>query len=432
MRNREYTFKYGEGQIRFTLNPSLVAGELKIKEYPPIQDPIAEIRNAIRNPIQSKPLGKIVEPGQTIALIVNDSTRVANSHVFMPILLDELNSVGIPDRDIFIIFALGAHHELTEPEMVQLVGPKVSNRVQMYNSIAKDSSQFKSVGRTSRGNDIYFHKRVVEADHIVCTGSIVYHFFSGFGGGRKALFPGVAAYDTICRNHALMLEPGAGLGKLRGNPVYEDQIEGTEMLRPAFLLNSVLNERKEFLKIFAGDYIQAHLEGCKLVESIYGSEIPRPADLVIASCGGYPKDINVYQLQKTMDNAWLAVREGGVVIILGECIEGVGSDQYLQWMKEYKTPERIEERIRSDFVVGGHKAYAVTRLMKKAQFILVSGLDPALARTLLFTPAKDMAEALHIAFDRLGANPQILLMPQGSLTVPVIKTGKSENEDNRP
>jgi nickel-dependent lactate racemase len=127
-----------------------------------------------------------------------------------------------------------------------------------------------------------------------------------------------------------------------------------------------------------------------------------------------------------MDNAWLAVRQGGVVIILGECIEGVGSDQYLEWMKEHKTPERIEERIRSDFVVGGHKAYAVTRLMKKAQFILVSGLDPALVRMLLFTPAKDMTEALQIAFERLGATPRILLMPQGSLTVPVIKTRKSE------
>jgi nickel-dependent lactate racemase len=220
-----------------------------------------------------------------------------------------------------------------------------------------------------------------------------------------------------------MLEPGAGLGKLQGNPVYEDQIEATEMLRPSFLLNCVLNEKKEFLKIFAGDYIQAHLQGCKFVASIYGTKIPLAADLVIASCGGYPKDINVYQLQKTMDHAWLAVRKGGMAIILGECVEGVGSEQYLQWMKEYQTPERIEERIKSDFVVGGHKAYAVTRLMKKAQFILISSLDPALARTLLFTPAQDMTEALHIALAGLGANPRILLMPQGSLTVPILGQG---------
>lgn len=418
---QKYKFKYGKKEILFELNSELVLAELAIKDYPPLPDPETAIREALRHPLQSPPLSDIVRPGQKIAFLVNDSTRVANSHVFMPILLDELNAAGIPDRDMFIMFAVGAHRLVSEEEMVQLVGEKVARRVKMYNSDARDPAQFQYVGTTSRGNHVYFHKKVVEADHIILTGSIVYHFFAGFGGGRKALLPGVASFETICRNHALMLEPGAGLGKLKGNPVYEDQIEGTEMLRPSFLLNVVLNEKKEFLKIFAGDYIQAHLQGCAFVEEIYGVEIPEPADLVIASCGGYPKDINVYQLQKTMDNAWLAVRERGMVIILGECSEGVGSDDYLRWMKEYKTPEKIEEQVRANFIVGGHKAYAVTRLMKKAQFILVSSLDPELGRTLLFIPAKDMAEALELAFHRLGSHPRIILMPQGSLTVPILK-----------
>jgi nickel-dependent lactate racemase len=418
---QEYKFKYGKKEISFALNADLVLNELKIKDFPPLSDPETAIKEAIRHPIQSPPLREIVRPGQKVAFLVNDSTRVANSHIFMPILLDELNAAGIPDKDMFIMFAVGAHRLVPPEEMVQLVGEKVAKRVKMYNSDARDSSQFSYLGKTSRGTPIYFHKKVVEADHIILTGSIVYHFFAGFGGGRKALLPGVASFETICRNHALMLEPGAGLGKLKGNPVYEDQVEGTEMRRPSFLLNVVLNEKKEFLKVFAGDYIQAHLQGCALVEQIYGAEISEPADLVIASCGGYPKDINVYQLQKTMDNAWLAVREGGVIIILGECVEGVGSDDYLRWMKEYKTPAKIEEEVRKNFIVGGHKAYAVTRLMKKAQFILVSDLDPELVRTLLFTPAKDMEEALRLAYARLGSHPRIILMPQGSLTVPIMK-----------
>jgi len=424
MAKRTYTYKYGECEVSFQLDPSLVMEELTIKNYPPIQDPAAAIQEAIRHPIQSKPLREIVKAGERICLLVNDSTRVANSHVFVPILLNELNGAGVPDGDIFIIFAVGAHRTVGDAEMVHLVGPEVARRVKMYNSDAKDPAQFQYMGKTSRGNEIHFHKQAVGADRIICTGSIVYHFFAGFGGGRKALLPGVAAYETIRRNHAFMLDPGAAMGKLRANPVYEDQIEGTEMLRPSFLLNVVLNEKKEFLKIFGGDYIQAHLKACDFVKAVYGTEISRPADLVIATCGGYPKDINVYQLQKTMDNTWLAVREGGAVIILGECREGVGSDQYLQWMKDYKTPERIEEKIRSDFVVGGHKAYAVTRLMKKAQFILLSALSPDLARTLLFTPAKDMEEALRIAFNKVGPNPRVILMPQGSLTVPILKTGQ--------
>ncbi len=417
----QYKFKYGKSDVSFSLDSELVAASLKLKEHPPLPDPKAAILEAIRNPIDSKPLREIVKKGETVAFLVNDPTRVANSHVFMPILLDELNAVGIPDKDMLILFALGTHHDMTREEMGEQVGETVAGRVRMYNSTAKDASQFTKVGTTSRGNDIYFHKLAVEADHIICTGSIVHHFFAGYGGGRKALFPGVSAYETIRRNHSLMLEPGSQLGKLDGNPVYEDQIEGTEMCRPSFLLNAVLNEKKEFLKIFAGDYITAHREGCKFVESIYGTELSEPADLVIASCGGYPKDINVYQMQKTMDNAVLAVRDGGVIILLGECVEGTGSEMYEQWMREYKTPEAIEEKVRKEFVIGGHKAYAVTRLMKKAQFILLSSLDEELAHTLLFTPAKTIEQALTMAFDKLDPKPSIILMPQGSLTVPIVK-----------
>lgn len=418
---QKYKFKYGKGEVSVALEEELVAGSLAIKEHPTLSCPEEAILEAIRNPIGSKPLREIVKAGETVAIIVNDTTRVANSHVFMPILLDELNSIGVPDSDMVIVFALGTHHEMTEDEMVGQVGSAVAGRVKMYNSNAKDMSQFTCVGTTSRGNDVYFNKLVVEADHIICTGSIVYHFFAGFGGGRKALFPGVTAYETIRRNHSLMLEHGAGLGRLDGNPVHEEQIEGTLMCRPSFLLNVVLNERKEFLKVFAGDYIEAHRRGCEFVQSIYGAEISEPADLVIASCGGYPKDINIYQMQKTMDNAWLAVREGGVVIILGECIEGTGSDMYEKWMREYKTPEAIEQKVREEFVIGGHKAYAVTRLMKKAEFILISSLDDELARTCLFTPAKDIDQALELAFAKLGRNPRVILMPSGSLTVPVVK-----------
>ena len=418
---QDYVFKYGKGKLSFSLDPSLVAGELKIKDYPVLSDPEAAIRQAIAHPISSKPLREIVKPGETVVFIVNDPTRVANSHVFMPILLDEMNAAGIPDKDMAIIFALGTHRLMTNEEMVQEVGEAVATRVKMYNSDAKDSSQFTYFGETSRGTPVWFNNLVVQADHIICTGSIVHHFFAGFGGGRKAMLPGVSAYETIRRNHSMIFDPNALIGKLEGNPIYHDQVEGVEMHRPSFLLNVVLNEKKEFLAVFAGDYIQAHLEGCKLVDEVYGAELEEPADLVIATCGGFPKDINVYQMQKTMDNAWVAVRDGGVVILLGECIEGTGSATYEDWMREYQTPDRIAEMVKANFQIGAHKAYAVTRLMKKAEFILVSAMEPEFAKMLLFTPAKDMEEALAMAFAKLGPKPRIVLMPQGSLTVPRIR-----------
>jgi nickel-dependent lactate racemase len=421
MSKKEYHLKYGEGKVNFSLEENQVIGELKMRECPVLEHPEQAILEAIRNPIGTKPLREIVKTGETVAIIVNDPTRVANSHVFVPILLNELNSIGVPDTKIRIVFALGTHRAMTQEEMIKEVGPEAAARVQMFNNDCRDQSKYQYFGTTSRGTPVWFNKLVTEVDHIICTGSVVHHFFAGFGGGRKAMLPGVAYYETIRHNHSLMLEPGARIGNLDDNPIYLDQIEGVEMCRPAFLLNTVLNEKKQFLKIFAGDYIMAHQEACKFVDTVYGTEIGRHADLVIATCGGYPKDLNVYQSQKTMDNAICAVKEGGIVILLAECREGSGSALYEKTMQENNTPDKVQALIKKDFQIGIHKAYAVTRLIKRAEFILVSSLDPDLARTLLFTPAKTIEEALQIAFQKLGPNPSIIVMPQGSYTVPRLK-----------
>ena len=419
---KEYSMKYGKSQMKFSLDETLVLDELTINEFPALPDPQEAVRQAIRNPIGSPALRDIVKPGQTVAFIVNDPTRVARSYVFLPVLLDELNAAGIPDENMRIVFALGTHRAMTEVEMQEEVGENVAARVKMYNPDCRDESQMQYFGVTSRGTKVGFSRLVTEVDHIICTGGIVHHFFSGYGGGRKAMLPGVAAYETIRHNHSMMFDQNAVIGRLEGNPVYHDQVEGVEMHRPSFLINVVMDEEKRFLKVFAGDYIEAHKEACKMVDKVYGAEVKQEADLVIASCGGFPKDINVYQLQKTMDNAWCAVKEGGVVIILGECREGSGSAQYERMMREHKTPEGIETALRANFEIGAHKAYAVTRLMKKAEFVLVSAMEPDFAKMLLFTPAKTMEEALTIAHAKLGPKPSITLMPMGSITVPLNST----------
>lgn len=421
MSKKEFILKYGNDKVTFSLDERQVLGELKMKELPVLENPEQAILDALRNPIGTKPLREIVKAGNTVAVIVNDPTRVANSHVFIPILLNELNSVGVPDKDIRIVFALGTHRAMTKEEMIKEVGPEAAARIQMFNTDCRDQSQFQYFGTTSRGTPVWFNKLVTEVDHIICTGSVVHHFFAGFGGGRKAMLPGVAYYETVRHNHSLMLQPTARIGRLDDNPIYLDQVEGVEMCRPSFLLNTVLNEKKQFLKVFAGDYIIAHKEACKFVDTVYGTEIDKHADLVIATCGGYPKDLNVYQSQKTMDNAICAVKDGGIVILLAECREGSGSALYEKTMEENNTPDKVQEVIKKDFQIGIHKAYAVTRLIKRAEFILVSSLDPDLARKLLFTPAKTIDEALQIAYSKLGPNPDIIVMPQGSYTVPRLK-----------
>lgn len=424
MTRADYSYKYGHGYKDFSLEQEKVMAEIKVAEMAPLTDLKQAVLDAIYHPIDSKPLNELLQPGQKVAFICNDPTRVANSHDFMPILVEELNKMGIKDEDMRIVFALGTHRKMTQEEMIEAVGKDVAKRLPMYNSDCNKQEDFEYFGETSFGTPVWLNKLICDVDLVIMTGTIVHHFFSGFGGGRKAVLPGVAAMETIRRNHSLMMSPDAQLGKLHGNPVYEDQMEGVRLFAKEhrmFLFNAILDAKKQFLKIFAGDWEKAHLEACKFVDKVYGVEIDAPADIVIASCGGYPKDINVYQLQKTMDNAWCAVKDGGVVIIIGECEEGSGSAALEKALQEHPSPDAIKAQLEKNFVIGAHKAFAITRLMKKAKFILVSALDKKIASDLLFEAVDNVDEAIKLAEKYVGSDYKIILMPQGSLTVPLLR-----------
>lgn len=422
---KEYTFHYGRGTKTFSVDENRVLKVIEMPKQPLLEDVKSAVLDAIEHPIGTPPLSKIVKPGDTVTFICNDPTRVANSFDFMPVLVNEMNRLGVPDENMQIVFSLGTHRLMTEEEMKEGVGEEVASRLKMYNSDCNIPEDFEYFGTTSRFTPVLINKRICHSDHVILTGTIVHHYFSGYGGGRKAVLPGCAAMETVRHNHSFMMDPRAGLGKAEGNPVYDDQLEGTALWakgRSVFLFNAVLDAEHRFLKMFAGDYVKAHIEACKFVDATYGVPIDKEADVVIVSCGGYPKDINVYQMQKTMDNASLAVREGGVVVLLAECEEGSGSKVLEETCKRLGSPEAIEEELRKRFVIGANKAYAVTRLMKKAKFILVTALDKQLAKDMLFTAAVDeVDEALKLAEQYVGKDYTMTLMPTGSLTVPLYK-----------
>jgi nickel-dependent lactate racemase len=341
------------------------------------------------------------------------------------VLVNEMNRLGVPDENMQIVFSLGTHRLMTQEEMAEGVGKEVAGRLRMFNSDCNVPSDFEYFGTTSRFTPVLINKHICHSDHVFLTGTIVHHYFSGYGGGRKAVLPGCAAMETVRHNHSFMMDPHAGLGKTTGNPVYEDQMEGVALWakgRSVILFNAILDAEHRFLRMFAGDYIKAHHEACKFVDEVYGVPIPAQADITIASCGGYPKDINVYQMQKTMDNAVLATKPGGVVILLAECEEGSGSKVLENTCRELKTADAIEAKLRERFVIGANKAYAITRLTKKAHFILVTSLERQLAKDMLFDGAVDtVGEALQLAQNYVSADPSYILMPTGSLTVPLYR-----------
>lgn len=420
-----YTFAYGRGEKEFTIDNDKVIKEVRTEDFPPMQDIRQGVLDAVRNPIGCESIEKIIKPGDTVAFICNDPTRVANSYDFMPVLVEEMNRLGVKDEDMSIVFSLGTHRDMTQAEMEEAVGADIAHRLKTFNSTCTVEGDFEYFGDTSRGTPVWINKHLCHVDHVILTGTIVHHYFSGYGGGRKAILPGCAAMETVRKNHSFMLDENAALGRTVGNPVYEDQMEGVALFakgRSLFLFNAVLNAHHQFLRMFAGDYIAAHKEACKFVDQVYGCVIPKKADLVIASCGGYPKDINVYQMQKTMDNTMCAVRKDGVVILLADCEEGSGSKVLEETFKRLKTAEEIKAELESNFRIGANKAFAVSRPQAYARYILVTSLDRDLAKTMHFKGAVNtVEEALEIAKEYVGENPDIILMPEGSLTVPRVE-----------
>jgi lactate racemase len=413
-----YRLRFGDGEIEFSLPTK--AQVLLPRKTKPLANPETAIRELLDKPIGCPPFAEVMRTRGTVAIVVNDETRVARTEVFLPILLDALNGVGVEDRRIFAVIANGTHRPMTTAEIRNKLGPAASQRIRVYNHHAK-TGKMVHVGTTRAGTAVAYNKRVMDADRIVLTGSIIYHFFAGYGGGRKALFPGVAAYGSIERNHLLTLDPRSTFGRLAGNPVDEDIQEAVAFRRPDFLLNTVLDEDKRIVGVVAGEYRQAHAAGCRIVDRVYGSPVPEPADLVIASCGGYPKDINVFQSHKTMENAIRVTRKGGVAIIVAECRDGIGPSNFVAWLRRYEHAADMEAQLRRRFEFGAHKAYFLARLTEKADVLLVSAIPARSLQGLFVQPVASMEEALKRAHAKLGPNPRTYVLPQGGLVFPWVE-----------
>ncbi|MDP2857082.1 MAG: nickel-dependent lactate racemase [Bacillota bacterium] len=412
--------RYGQGTVSITIPDAVNTVFLMPNDLPPVRNFRQEFLHALDDPIASPPLKDLARQNgsRPVVIIVNDPTRLANSERFIHLLLDYLNEAGVPDAQVTVVFACGSHRPLSDCEMDQVIGESSRKRVRCINHVACDQASLVYHGTTTRGTPVWLNRTVSEAGLRILTGSIVHHFMAGFGGGRKALVPGVAGHETIQRNHAMMLCEGAEIGRLDGNPLHLDLLEAARITGGGFLVNMVLNEQHEFAGVFCGDMEKAHVAGCRMVERMNGVSLPWEADLVIASCGGYPKDINMYQAQKTLDNAAQATRPGGHIVFLAECCDGVGSDTYHDWAKRYRTLPALENALRANFVLGGHKAYAVGKLLARATVWLLSSLQPDVARELGFRHVASVQDAISTALAMAGPGARVLVMPEGSITVP--------------
>ncbi|MDR1194445.1 MAG: nickel-dependent lactate racemase [Peptococcaceae bacterium] len=376
------------------------------------------VEKALLCPIASSRLSQLARPGEKVAIITSDITRPMPSYKVLPGVLKELRSAGVSLADVTVIFGLGCHRGQSEAEMRRLVGDAVYDSVRCEDSAPDDCVY---LGRTARGTPVEISRNAASADRRVALGNIEYHYFAGYSGGAKALLPGAASRAAIQANHSHMIESAAAAGRLEGNPVREDIDEVLRFCPLDFILNVVLDERKEIVRAVAGHPIKAHRAGCEFLDELCASPMEKRADIVIASQGGAPKDMNLYQTQKALDNAKYAVREGGVIILVGACGEGLGERVFERWMLDSPSPESMIERIAGDFQLGGHKAAAIALTLRQAEVYLVSDMAPALVEKIFLRPFATAREALDEALRRLGPRAKVLVMPYAGATLPVIK-----------
>ena len=390
-------------------------GVLRAKPAPAIASEEEEVRRALRESVGAPPLRQVVRPGEKIAVITSDITRPMPTRKVMPALLDELYAAGVKPEDITLVFALGSHRSQTDEERRRLAGERAWNEIRCVDC---DPDDCVHLGVTSAGTPVDITRVVAEADRRICLGNVEYHYFAGYSGGAKAIMPGCSTRAAIQSNHSMMVRAEAAAGNLKTNPVRRDIEEAAALCGIDYILNVVLGEHKEILRAAAGDVTLAHRELCAFLDKIYLNELPQAADIVLVSQGGAPKDLNLYQTQKALDNARHAVRQGGIIILIGSCREGLGERVFEQWMTTSPSPEAMIERIGRDFQLGGHKAAAIAITLQKAKIFLVSELEDDFVRSIFLTPQPSAQAALEQAFRELGGDASVLAMPFGGSTLP--------------
>ena len=371
---------------------------------------------ALQNPIGSKKLSEMVHPGQKVAIITSDVTRPVPSYKILPLIVGELEKAGVGPRDITVVFALGSHRKQTPDEMRRLVGEEVYSKVRCVDGDAED---FIHMGKTRLGTPVDVTRVVAQADFRIGVGNIEYHYFAGYSGGAKAIMPGVSTRAAIQSNHSRMVLAEAAAGRLEGNPVREDIEEAISFCPLHFIVNVVLDESKEIIHAVAGHFIKAHREGCQFLDKLYRKEIKSRADIVIASQGGAPKDLNLYQTQKALDNAKHGVKLGGIIILAGSCKEGLGEEVFEEWMTTSESARSMIQRIQQDFQLGGHKAAAIAMVLRDSDIYLVSDMEPEFVKSIFLKPFDTVQSALDVAFQKLGKDASVLVMPYGGSTLPI-------------
>lgn len=406
----ETLLKYGRKTIAFSYDALDILRTAT--ELPRLSD--VELSAKLDEPVDSKTLEELVEPGQTVLFVVPDATRQTACGQVINLLVRRLIANGTAPHEMAAIFATGIHRPVTEEEKHHILTPFIAQRIKTLDHNPRDLMHIMRVGETVSREPIELNRALGEFDHVVLIGGVTFHYFAGYTGGRKMICPGLASARTISATHKLAFDcerktrrEGVGTGLLDANPVHEAFVNAAAFAKPSFAVNAIVDDSGDAIDLFCGDWITSHRAACDAYAARNTIEIQEKRDLVIASCGGYPYDVNMIQAHKSLEAASQACNEGGTIILLAECPEGLGRSDFLSWF-ESETSAALADRLCESYQVNGQTAWSI--LTKTERFRVLIATDLTADQCAAMRMTKIDAEALA----EFGYAPSGYILPAGA------------------
>jgi len=418
--------KYGRGEIGVDVPKPNLISVLASQEFPPIENPEQAILDALETPTDSPALSEMAKNRKSATIVISDITRPVPNKLILPPMLRIIEEQGVPREEIRILIATGIHRPNEGDELLEMVGCQIMENYQIVNHFSQKQETLINLGQTQNGTPVLINRLYVESDLKVISALIEPHLMAGYSGGRKAICPGLASIKTMKIMHGpqILEHPKASVGILEGNPFHAEATEIALMAGVDFSLNVTINDRRQLTGVFAGDMVNAHLAGAKFAEKQTKATLPEPADVVIVSCAGYPLDTTFYQAIKGVLSAVEVVKEGGMVILVAECQEGIGSGPFTDLILKTKNLEQFVRNTYNpkNFVIDQWQLEELAKAIRKANVYFYSDKIPYEQQQQLFVnPLKSPNEGVEIALKKYGKDAKIVAIPDGPYTLAQVK-----------
>ena len=410
--------EYGKRGIKVDVPDSNLVGVIRMNKIEPLKDPSETVRKMLDEPIDSEPLASLARGKKSVCIVVSDITRPVPNKIILPPMLDVLEKNGISRDNIVILIATGIHRPNDGEELDEMLGTDISRNYHIVNHISRDKESHEYLGTTSRGVPVYVDRTYLNSDLKILTGLIEPHLMAGYSGGRKAVCPGICSVETMKIMHGphILEDEKATTGIIVGNPFHESALEIAGMAGVDFILNVAMNEERQITGVFAGDLVRAHEKGVEHVERMVKVEVDNPADIVLISSAGYPLDTTFYQAIKGMIAAMNVVKDGGSVILVSECSDGIGGREFTNLVLETKDLTGFVEKLYDPdfFVVDQWMLEEMAKVIKKAKvYCYCDGVRDGVLKQLSVDPISSPEQGIRLALEGQGADATILAIPEG-------------------